>query len=192
MHEAMNHLQPVGQLTLLAAACTPELKEIGRRFVKDTRQRYIDPVAELGVIALHLAVARLGGRDALPEDQFRRALFVVTARGPQATRLKLQTGYANDSQGAVSATIFSNCGYNIAGALMARSQSIRGPVLTFGETPSWRRDVPKMAQAFLERDRVDWLALVFLDEQRAEISWYGRSIHMHPSVDLAIGEGVPS
>lgn len=192
MHETTHCLEPSGELTLLAHACTPELKEVGRRFVKDTRQRYIDPAAELGVMALHLAVEQLGGSHAMPEDPFRRALFVVTAKGPQTTRLKLQASYASESKGALSATVFSNCGYNIAGALMARSQSIRGPVLTFGETPNSRRDVRKMAEVFLERDRVDWLALAFLDDQSVEISWYDRAAYSQQRAGCSAEEGIPA
>lgn len=165
-------LQPLGRVTLLAGDCTAELKDVGRSFARNTRQRYMDPSAELGIMALHLAVEQLGGSQALPADPFRRALFVVTACGPQATRAKLQDGYRNPNRSTLSGTVFSNCGYNIAGSLMARSQSIRGGVLTFGAAPGWERHVPAMAQTFLARRRADWLALAVLDDACAEVSWY--------------------
>lgn len=167
-----SHIQPAGRLTLLASACTPQLRQAVHRFAKDTRQRYMDPVAELGVMALQLAVEQLGGSAALPPDPFRRALFVVNARGPEATRAKLHDGYRNPARGALSGTLFSSCGYNIAGALMARSQSIRGAVLTFGATPESGRQAPAMARCFLARRRADWLVLATLGEDRADVSWF--------------------
>jgi hypothetical protein len=164
--------QPTGRLTLEAADRAPALEQVVKAFAKETRQRYMDPLAELGIMALHLAVERSGGAAALPPDPFRRALFVVNAWGPRSTRAKLLDGYSNPARGALSGTIFSNCGYNIAGSLMARSQSIRGAVLTFGATPGWDVQSQALIGAFLARRRADWLALATLDEERVELSWF--------------------
>ncbi|MEA2666802.1 MAG: hypothetical protein QOI11_3746 [Candidatus Eremiobacteraeota bacterium] len=147
-------------------------------FKRETRQRYLDSSVEAGLEALHAAMH--GDADpglAQAAAAGRIGLLLATALGPQASRGDYLRSYGQRGEKSASATLFTNCGYNIAGAMLARSQNIRGPVLTFGADDGWDRKLLDVARRLLVA-------------ARAEIVYAGR---IEPGaaaiVGLALGRG---
>ena len=134
-------------------------------FKKKTRQRYLDRSAERGIAALHgcleateLAQVEI---DAAPE---KVGLLIATASGPECTRTAYLTSYLSRGKTSVSATFFSNCGYNIAGAMMARSCNIRGPVLTLALDRTLWQPLVETAQLLFDSKRMELAYLARADD----------------------------
>ena len=109
------------------------LDAMAAAFRQRTQQRYIDKAVETGLKALNDAVEALSlDQPSLNGDPTRVGILIATNLGPAATRDQYLHSYVQRKGRSASATLFSNCGYNIVGAMLARSCNIRGPVLTFG------------------------------------------------------------
>ncbi len=133
-------------------------------FKKKTRQRYLDKSAEKGIAALHssieateLAQIKI---EAAPE---KVGLLITTCRGPESTRTDYLSSYLSRGKSSVSATLFSNCGFNIAGAMMARSSNIRGPVLTVIPDRNPGQTLAEMAQILFNSKRMEFAFLAHAD-----------------------------
>ena len=133
-----------------------------------TGLRYLDPVAERAARALEAAGA--GGEPDPPdpsgESALRSGILMVTRLGPTSTREQLYKSFAERQGKGVSATLFSNCGYNIAAAVMAKVRGIRGPSLTFAATPGWGARVLRVADGLFAR-AADTLYLSYADGNAA-------------------------
>lgn len=127
-------------------------------FKRQTRQRYIDKAAELGIKALNDAVVDAGlDQAAIDGAAFRIGILIATGSGPVTTRSQYLSSYVQRGGKSASATLFSNCGYNIVGAMLARSRNLRGPVVTFGTGGDWSRGLLATARRFFQAGRADCL-----------------------------------
>lgn len=132
------------------------LQSIVKDFKRATQQRYLDKAAETGLVALHGAIETAGvDQDRIDRDPGRVALSIATVHGPETTRQQYLGSYAQRGGKSASATLFSNCGYNIVGAMLARSRNIRGPVLTFGGVPRWPRQLLDTSRRQFAARRID-------------------------------------
>jgi 3-oxoacyl-(acyl-carrier-protein) synthase len=133
-------------------------------FRKKTRQRYLDKSAERGIAALHGSIEATGlaqvELDAAPE---RVGLLIATCCGPDSTRAAYLSSYLSRGRSSVSATFFTNCGFNITGAMMARSRNIRGPVLTLIPDRNPGQALVEMAQLLFASKRMDLAFLAHAD-----------------------------
>lgn len=134
-------------------------------FKKKTRQRYLDGSAERGIAALHGCIeatemARIE-INAAPE---KVGLLIATGSGPESTRAAYSTSYLSRGKSSVSATFFSNCGFNIAGAMMARSRNIRGPVLTLAPDRGLGHPLVVTAQLLFASKRMELAFLAHADD----------------------------
>jgi hypothetical protein len=147
-----------------AAADARELMALRRR----TGLRYLDPVAERAARAIEAASAE--GEPATSrtegESPLRTGILMVTRLGPSSTREQLYKSFGERQGKGVSATLFSNCGYNIAAAVMAKVCGIRGPSLTFAAAPGWGTRVLRLAEGLFAR-AVDTLFLGYADGNAA-------------------------
>ncbi|WP_372021030.1 hypothetical protein [Tistrella mobilis] len=135
-------------------------------FKRSTRQRYIDPAAEHGLKALADAVAGAGlSVDRMAAAPQRFGLLLATTAGPVETRKQYVSSYTQRGRQSVSATLFSSVGYNIVGSLLARSQGLRGPVLTFAARPGWLAALVAHARRLFTADRTD---LIFVGRAEAD------------------------
>lgn len=134
------------------------IKTFATAFKRRTRQRYIDRAAELGIKALNDAAVE-GGLDqaAIDAAPYRVGILVATGLGPVTTREQYLNSYVQRGRKSASATLFSNCGYNIVGAMLARSRNIRGPVLTFATAGDWSDGLLATARRLLQGGRADCL-----------------------------------
>jgi 3-oxoacyl-(acyl-carrier-protein) synthase len=129
-------------------------------FKKSTRQRYLDESVGVGLLALDNAFrAAAIDQSIITAAPTRTGLLLATGRGPVQTRAQFLDSYFTRGRKSASATLFSNSGYNILGAMLARSQSIQGPVLTFGTGRCWSLRLLEIAQRFIDAGRVDRLVV---------------------------------
>lgn len=124
-------------------------------FKRRTQQRYVDESVGPGLSAIEDACESAGG--VLDADPWRTGLLLATEAGAVATRLQYLESYASRGGKSVSATLFSNCGYNIVGAMLARNRSIRGPVLTLGADERWGARLLATARRMFAARRADRL-----------------------------------
>ena len=135
-------------------------------FKRRTQQRYIDKAAEQGILALHRTCAAAGvDQERIDREPGKVGLLIATDLGPEDTRERYLNSYAQRGGKSASATLFSNCGYNIVGSNLARSYNIRGPVLTLGAAADWPLALLCTALRFFAAGRVD---LLFLARAEAE------------------------
>jgi hypothetical protein len=124
-------------------------------FKRRTQQRYLDDAVGVGLAALNGASETAPeGVEAVPE---RTGLLLATLSGPINTRAQFRESYTSRGKRSASATLFANCGYNIVGAMLARSHNIRGPALTFGTGEMWCRRLLATARRMFEAGRIDRL-----------------------------------
>jgi 3-oxoacyl-(acyl-carrier-protein) synthase len=155
-------LEPAGD----ADAGTGEVKAFATAFKRRTQQRYIDKAAETGIKALHDAAEAAGlTAEAVERAPQRIGILIATRLGPVPTRDQYLDSYANRGGKSASATLFSNCGYNIVGSMLARSLGVRGPVLTFGAGRGWPSGLLSTARLLFAGRRTD---LVFVGRAEAD------------------------
>lgn len=130
--------------------------ELLTAFKRRTLQRHVDPAVGAGLAALD-ATGIAPGIVPWAFEPWRIGLLLATDAGPADTRLQYLDSYAGRGGKSVSATLFANCGYNIAGAMLARSRGIRGPVLTFGADRHWGGRLLATAARLFAAGRVDRL-----------------------------------
>lgn len=170
-----------------------EVKAFATAFKRSTQQRYIDKAAETGIKALHDAALAAGLTSGTVERAPQRiGILIATRHGPVATRDQYLDSYANRGGKSASATLFSNCGYNIVGSMLARSLGIRGPVLTFGAGAGWSSSLLATARLLFAGRRTD---LVFVGRAEAEEALL---LALAPpetpggfAIDLAEGSDIP-
>lgn len=124
-------------------------------FKHRTQQRYVDESVGPGLSAIEGACESAGV--APDADSWRTGVLLATEAGAVATRRQYLESYSSRGGKSVSATLFSNCGYNIVGAMLARSRSIRGPVLTFGADGQWGARLLAAARRMFAARRADRL-----------------------------------
>ncbi|MDI6739537.1 MAG: hypothetical protein QME74_04145 [Candidatus Edwardsbacteria bacterium] len=134
-------------------------------FKRRTQQRYIDKAAEQGILALHRACATSVDQERIDREPGKVGLLIATDLGPEGTREQYLSSYTQRGGKSASATLFSNCGYNIVGSNLARSRNICGPVLTLGATADWPLALFCTALRFFAAGRVD---LLFVARAEAE------------------------
>lgn len=134
-------------------------------FKHRTQQRYVDESVGPGLSAIEGACETAGV--ALDVDPWRTGVLLATEAGAVATRRQYLESYSSRSGKSVSATLFSNCGYNIVGAMLARSRNIRGPVLTFGADEQWGARLLATARRIFAARRADCLFVGRVDGNSA-------------------------
>ncbi|MGY4304491.1 hypothetical protein ACVIJ6_001734 [Bradyrhizobium sp. USDA 4369] len=140
-------------------------------FKASTRQRYLDDSVGLGLLALDNAMqAAAIDPGAIAASPARTGLLIATKRGPVRTREQFLESYFARGRKSASATLFSNCGYNIVSAMLARSQGIRGPVLTFGMGGGWSFRLLQIAQYLFAAKRVERLVAGYVDVSDAAMA----------------------
>ena len=93
--------------------------------------RYMDPVSKNAIVAVGEAMS-----DACIEESVvaqaphKYGIVFGAARGSHQTRKGLYESLASRQGKMVSGTLFSHCGYNIAGAMTAIAHGMKGPNLT--------------------------------------------------------------
>jgi hypothetical protein len=126
-----------------------------------TGLRYLDPVVELGAVALD-SMSRDAPSLTSPDcDDFRTGILAATRLGPSSTRQQLYRSLAE--RRTVSGTLFSNCGYNVAGAVLAKLAGARGPGLTIAAQRGWSERLFRLAGSFFARGQADRFYLSHAD-----------------------------
>ncbi len=93
--------------------------------------RYMDPVSKNAIVALRGAMTDAGIEEGrISEGPFEYGIVFGTTRGACVSREGLYESLASRQGKTLSGTIFSHCGYNIAGAMAAIAFGIKGPNLT--------------------------------------------------------------
>jgi hypothetical protein len=93
--------------------------------------RYLDPVSRNAIVALRGAMADAGIEESqIAGSPYEYGIVFGTTRGACLTREGLYDSLASRQGKALSGTLFSHCGYNIAGAMAAIAFGIKGPNLT--------------------------------------------------------------
>jgi len=93
--------------------------------------RYMDPVSKNAIVALRGALTDAGVEESrIAEAPFEYGIVFGTTRGACVSRERLYESLASRQGNTLSGTIFSHCGYNIAGAMAAIAFKIKGPNLT--------------------------------------------------------------
>nr|WP_255319478.1 beta-ketoacyl synthase N-terminal-like domain-containing protein [Dendrosporobacter quercicolus] len=139
-------------------------------FKQRTQQRYIDKAAEQGILALHRTCVAAGvDQERIDHEPGKVGLLIATDRGPEDTRERFLNTYARRGGKSVSATLFSNCGYNIVGSNLARSYNIRGPVLTLSAAADWPLVLFCTALRLFAARRVDLLFVARAEPEGAVV-----------------------
>lgn len=100
--------------------------------------RYMDPTSKNVIVALGEAMADAGIEDHnVAQSPHNYSIVLGTTRGASVTRNGLHESLLSRHGKMVSGTLFSQCGYNIAGAMAAIAYGIKGPNLTV----TGRRDI---------------------------------------------------
>ena len=112
------------------------LKHLNLREPKLKIARYTVPASKNAVVAIGAAMtdSRLDASQ-IAVDPYGHGIVLGTTRGACLTRENLYDSFASRRGKALSGTIFSHCGYNIAGAMAAVAYGIRGPNLTVAGRP---------------------------------------------------------
>lgn len=118
--------------------------------------RYMDEVSKKAIIATNGCLQNSGiTPDTIKTDPYQYAVLLATKKGPRLTRKKLYDSYHIRNSNSISATLFSNCGYNIAGSLVASFYGIKGINLTLSGSPNSAFSLLKRANNFLLSQRID-------------------------------------
>ncbi len=116
--------------------------------------RYMDPISKNAIVAMRGAM-----NDAnITEDQisaraYEYGVVLGTARGPCVTREGLFDSFASRQGKMVSGTLFSHCGYNIAGAMTAIAYGLKGPNLTVADRGDLGLAILRRARTILAKKR---------------------------------------
>jgi hypothetical protein len=160
-------------------------------FKQRTQQRYIDKAAEQGILALHRTCTAAGiDQERIDREPGKVGLLIATDRGPENTRERYLNSYAQRSGKSASATLFSNCGYNIVGSNMARSCNIRGPVLTLGAAADWPLALFCTALRFFAARRVDLLFVARAEAEGAVVICLDRQAPLRFGLTPAYRDGL--
>ena len=126
--------------------------------------RYIDSVAKKGIIAARGAIdsAEISGEE-INDNPYRFGILLATKRGPVMSRRKLYESLTSRKGRSVSATVFSNCGYNIAASLIAGFFGLKGVNLTLSSSPNLALSLLQRASTFLLTKRIDTVFVGFSD-----------------------------
>jgi 3-oxoacyl-(acyl-carrier-protein) synthase len=93
--------------------------------------RYMDPVSKNAIIAMGMVAADAAiTPEAISEDPFGYGIVIGATRGACVTREGLYDSLASRGGRMVSGTLFSHCGYNMAGAMAAIAYGVKGPNIT--------------------------------------------------------------
>lgn len=118
--------------------------------------RYMDPVSKNCIVALSAAMADAGiTAEDISADPFRYSIVMGTTRGAYLTREALYGTLASREGRLVSGTLFSHCGYNIAGALAAIAYGIKGINITLAGRGDVGQAVLGRAGRFIMSGRAD-------------------------------------
>ena len=112
--------------------------------------RYLDPVSKNAIVATRGAMTDAGIDEAqIAAAPYDYGIVLGTTRGPCRTREGLYESLASRNGRMVSGTLFSHCGYNIAGAMTAIAFGIKGPNITVIDRGDLGRSVLRRAEQFL-------------------------------------------
>jgi hypothetical protein len=116
--------------------------------------RYLDPVSRNAIVAMRETLNDAGISEAqIAAAPHEYGVVLGTARGPCLTREALYGSLASRRGKMVSGTLFSHCGYNIAGAMTAIAYGLKGPNLTVAERGDLGVSVLRRAKQFLMKQR---------------------------------------
>lgn len=150
-----------------------DAEEVSKRiaaFKRSAGLRYVDPVAERGIRALYGAARHAElSPDWIQKRAERIAILMATRTGPSATREQLYKSLESREGKSVSATVFSNCGYNITSSVMAQSLGVRGAVLMIAASQDWGASLLGLASRMLRRNRADLVFAGYADDQYATV-----------------------
>jgi 3-oxoacyl-(acyl-carrier-protein) synthase len=112
--------------------------------------RYMDPISRNVIVAMGRAMTDAGLEErVISAAPFDYGIVLGTTRGPCVTREGLYDSLASRQGRLVSATLFSHCGYNIAGAMAAIAFGIKGPNLTVADRGDLGLSVLRRTRQFL-------------------------------------------
>jgi hypothetical protein len=133
-----------GRLTDLLGIRDPKLKIA----------RYLDPTAKNVLVALDITMADAGIRsEDIAADPYGYGIVLGAVRGPRATRLKAYEMLRAKGGKILSSTLFSNFGYNIAGAMAAIAHGVKGPNLTISGKDDLALSLFRRARQLLQGNR---------------------------------------
>jgi hypothetical protein len=126
--------------------------------------RYMDPVSKNALIAVReaLAEAAVSGEQ-LAADPCGYGLVVGATRGACVTREGLYTSLTQRQGRMVSGTLFSHCGYNVAGAMTAIAYGLKGPNLTMAARGDAGLPILRRARQFLLSGRAHTMLAGFTE-----------------------------
>jgi 3-oxoacyl-(acyl-carrier-protein) synthase len=126
--------------------------------------RYMDPASKNAIVAMGMATADAGISTAnIAEDPYGYAIVLGTTRGACVTREGLYDSLVSRDGRLVSGTLFSHCGYNIAGAMTAIAYGIKGPNVTLAGRDDLGFSLLRRARQFLAADRSHTVFVGFSD-----------------------------
>jgi len=144
-------------------------------FQKDVPSiRYMDIVSKKAIIAVKGAMedACVSEKD-IHDAPYRYGVLLTTSCGPGQTRKGLYDSYISRNGQSISATLFSNCGYNIAGSLVAAFYGMKGVNVTFSGNRESAFSLLERTGTFLSTSRIDIGFIGYTDygafEQRESI-----------------------
>lgn len=126
--------------------------------------RYMDSVAKKGIMAARGSInsAEISVKE-INNNPYRYGILLATKRGPVLSRAKLYESLTSRNEKSVSATVFSNCGYNIAASLIAGFFGLKGVNLTLSGGPDLAFSLLQRAANFLYNKRLDTVFVGFSD-----------------------------
>lgn len=117
--------------------------------------RYMDPVSKNAIVAMRGAATEAGiGVESIAADPYGYGIVLGTTRGACVTREGLYEGLAAREGRLASGTLFSHCGYNIAGAMTAIAYGIKGPNITLAGRDDPGLSILRRARQFIAGNRV--------------------------------------
>lgn len=141
--EQMAGIEP-GQLIRQLNISDPKLKV----------SRYMDPVSKNAIVAMGNVTADAGiSGEEIAADPCGYGIVLGATRGACVTREGLYDGLAAREGRLASGTLFSHCGYNIAGAMTAIAYGIKGPNITIAGRDDPGLSVLRRARQFLAAGR---------------------------------------
>jgi 3-oxoacyl-(acyl-carrier-protein) synthase len=134
------------------------LKHLGITDPRLKVARYLDPVSKNAIIAMREALVDAGlTAEAVAADPCGFGILLGTSRGACVTREGLYGSLQSRQGRMVSATLFSHCGYNIAGAMTAIAYGMKGPNVTIAGQGDLGLTLLRRARRFLLSGRAHTL-----------------------------------
>src|SRR6266540_4719715 len=116
--------------------------------------RYMDPVSKNAIVAVGRAMTDAGLDEfQISADPYEYGIVLGTTRGACVTREAVYGSLASRRNKMMSGTLFSHCGYNIAGAMAAIAYGIKGPNITVASREDLGLCILKRARQILMRGR---------------------------------------